>query len=175
MNTQLQHKQCNSSSRRNQINQKEHTNSQHFLIHSTVCKEWKFNAISSNKIQIEKKQGKDILQNFNLSLQIFISSPNNAARKFAVIPNDPLLILNSIFPGDKKVYFYNGQILEPKYSFNYYGITNEDRIVTVPFEQINFQSELFWRKVTKNSMNDQERFIITNDVEAKRFVSKNSD
>jgi hypothetical protein len=77
------------------------------------------------------------------SLIIFICSPNYQSRKVSVIPTDPLYVVNPIFPGHKKVYFYNGEILDPNLSFNYYGITNHDRIVTVAIEQMDINAELF--------------------------------
>jgi hypothetical protein len=64
-------------------------------------------------------------------------------KKVSVIPTDPLYVVNPIFPGYKKVYFNHGEILDPNKSFNYYGVTNGDRIVTVPIEQMSINTELF--------------------------------
>jgi hypothetical protein len=49
--------------------------------------------------------------------------------------------LNPIFLGQKKVYFCSGGILDPNQSFQYYGITDEDRIVTDPIEQMNLKTD----------------------------------
>jgi hypothetical protein len=109
------------------------------------------------------------------SIVIFVCAPSYQGRKVSVIPTDPLYVLNPIFPGDKKVYFYNGDILNPNLSFTDYGISNGDRIVIVPIEQMNIQTEEFWRKATRNSANDKEGFSGIHDKQSKQLFARKND
>jgi hypothetical protein len=175
MFAQHQQEHFNSSSRTNQVIKKEMINPEHFGIPFETHNQFDSDKIPRNTIQIEKKEESHDFKNPNRSLIIYICSPNNKARKVSVIPDDSVYIVNSVFPGQRKVYFYNGEILDPNHSFNYYGITNGDRIVTVPIEQMNFNTELFWRKATKNCENNQERYTSMNDIQTKRLIAKNND
>jgi hypothetical protein len=109
------------------------------------------------------------------SIIIYICAPNYQGRKISVIPTDPLYIVNPIFPGDKKVYFFNGDVLNPNHSFTDYGISNRDRIVTVPAEQMNHQVEAFWRKATRSNENDKERFTGVHDRQTKQLFARSND
>jgi hypothetical protein len=109
------------------------------------------------------------------SLIIYACSPSNQGRKVAVVPTDPLYVLNPIFPGDQKVYFFNGNVLNQNHSFRDYDISNGDRIVTVPVEQMNLNVEVFWRKATRNSSNDKERFTGIHDRQTQVLFAKNND
>lgn len=108
-------------------------------------------------------------------LAICICAPNSQGKKVGVVPTDPLFILNPLFPGDQKVYFYNGDVLNSHCSFQDYGISNGDRIVTVPFEQMNLSTEIFWRNATRNSSNYKERSNGLHDEQTKFLNAKNND
>jgi hypothetical protein len=109
------------------------------------------------------------------SIIIYICAPSFQFRKVAIVPTDPLYVVNPIFPGDRKVYFYNGNILNPNRSFSNYNISNGDRIVTVPIEQMNLNLETFWRKTTRNSANNKERFNLFHDQQTKYLFARNND
>jgi hypothetical protein len=47
---------------------------------------------------------------------------------------------------EEKIYFYNGDILDPNQSFQDYYIINGGRLVTVPIEQMNIKTEVFFGK-----------------------------
>jgi hypothetical protein len=47
--------------------------------------------------------------------------------------------------------------------------------VTVPVEQMNLQVEAFWRKATRNSRNDKERFSGVHDQQTKQLFARNND
>jgi hypothetical protein len=106
---------------------------------------------------------------------IYVCSPSHQGRKVSVIQTDPLYVVNPIFPGDKQVYFCNSDILNSNHSFEYYGISNSDCIVAVPVEQMNLQVEAFWRKATRNSGNEKERFTGFRDQQTKQLIAKNND
>jgi hypothetical protein len=106
---------------------------------------------------------------------IYVCSPSHQGRKVSVIPTDPLYVVNSISPGDQKEYFFNGDVLNPNHSFQDCGISNGDRIVTVPVEQMNFKVEVFWRKTTRNSVNDKERFTGIHDRRTKQLFARSND
>jgi hypothetical protein len=68
----------------------------------------------SSETDIQKVETKMIqIQRIILddSLIINIFSPNRKCMKISVIPTDPLYVLNPIFPGNTKVYFYQSDIL----------------------------------------------------------------
>jgi hypothetical protein len=109
------------------------------------------------------------------SLIIYVCAPSSQGRKVAVVPTDPLYILNPIFSGDQKVYFFNGDVLNPNRSFIDCGISNGDRIVTVPVEQVSLDVEAFWRKATRNSSNDKDRLNGFHDHQTKFLFAKNND
>jgi hypothetical protein len=110
-----------------------------------------------------------------VSIIIYVCSPSYQGRKVLVVPTDPLYVLNPIFPGDKKVYFYNGDILNPNHSFTDYGISNGNRIITIPFEQMNIQAEAFWKKATRNNANDKEEFSRIHDKQTKQLFARKND
>jgi hypothetical protein len=127
--------------------------------------------MQSKTLQIQKSNGfvpKD-------SLIIYICAPSNQGRKVAVVPTDPLYVVNPIFPGEKKAYFFNGDILNSNRSFRDYGISNGDRIVTVPIEQMSLNAEAFWRKATRNSANDKDRLNLPHNRQTKYLFAKNND
>jgi hypothetical protein len=175
MSAQLQQEHLNSSSRSDQVIRNEIINSQHFQTPFETINQYNSTKIQAKTIQIQKIEDNPDSVDSQYSLMVFICSPDNKSRKVSVIPSDPLYVVNPIFPGYKKVYFYNGEILDPNQSFNYYGITNDDRIATVPIEQMNINTELFWIKATKNSANDKKRFIGTSDEATKHLFEKNND
>jgi hypothetical protein len=108
-------------------------------------------------------------------LILFVCAPSFQGKKVSVFPADPLYVLNPIFPGQKKVYFYNGELLNPNRSFFDCGLSNGNRIVTVPVEQMNLNVEAFWRKATKNSSTDKDRFSGCHNKATKLIFAKNND
>jgi hypothetical protein len=89
-----------------------------------------------------------------------------------VIPTNPIFVVNPIFPGQKKTYFFNGDILDPNRTFHDYRILNGDGIVTVPIEQMNLNAEIFWKKATKNSFKIKDRSNEIHDQITKRLFAK---
>lgn len=143
---------------------------------SSSSSEFMFQVHDSSQMQTKipqiQKSTNEISEN---SIMIYISSPNNQIRIAYVFLTDSIDILNSIFQGDQKVYFFNGNILNPHHSFGDCGISNGDRIVTVPVEQMNLNVEAFWRKATRNGADDKERLNGLNDCQTKFVFAKNND
>jgi hypothetical protein len=75
----------------------------------------------------------------------------------------------------KKFIFFNGDVVNQNHSFREYGISNGDRIVIIPVEQMNLNVETFWRRTTRNSSNDKERLAGIHDRQIQFLFAKNND
>jgi hypothetical protein len=83
---------------------------------------------------------------------IFVSCPNHALKKVMACIYDPISVLFHILPIGQKTLFYQGNILQSYKTFEDYGVSDNDRIVIIPTEEITFTTEQFWRNVSKSDI-----------------------
>jgi hypothetical protein len=132
-------------------------------------------SIPAQNFQVQINQHKNCSKLPKNIILIFVCQPGFKGRKVSVNPTDPLFIVNVVFPGQKKVYFFYGKILNPVLTFHDCYITNGARIVTVPIEQMSINAEAFWKKATQNCSKDKNKLSVNNDQVSKRLVARNKD
>jgi hypothetical protein len=111
----------------------------------------------------------------NHKIFLYACQPNFQGKKVRVLPTDPVYILNPIFPGEKKVYFHNGEAINPTSTFLECKIVNGDRVVTVPIEQMNCDTLRFWKKATANISSDHNKILPSYDAKLRGIFSKLKD
>lgn len=116
-----------------------------------------------------------ISQNENDQIFIYVSFPNMSTKKVIVSSSDSISILFQKFPNGNNTVFYQGEIIQSFNSFEKYGITNNDRIVIIPNQQISFNAEQFWRKATKRDIETKTQIESFHDPKMKLILSQQND
>jgi hypothetical protein len=132
----------------------------------------------SSELDIKKKETRTIQIQRNIpkdSLVINIFFPNIKGMRISVVPTDSIYILNPLFLGNQKVYFYNGNIIDINRSFKNYLITHDDQIFIITTEQMNQNTETFWRNASKNILDEKEKFALIHDQRSKLLFARNKD
>jgi hypothetical protein len=124
-----------------------------------------------------KKLAKEcfIQQHEITKISVYITFPNMPTKKVNVNSSDPISVLFQIFPNGNKTVFYQGEIIQSLNSFDKYGITNNDRIVIIPNQQISFNTEQFWRKATKRDFETKTQIESLQDPKMKLIISQQND
>jgi hypothetical protein len=149
-------------------NTQEEQTSDSYQLSFQISSESDTQKMETRTIQIQRTIPKD-------SLIINAFSPSVKSRKISVVPTDSIYVLNPLFPGNQKVYFYNGDIMNINRSFKDYSIMQGDRIFIIPIEQMNANTEAFWRSATKNILDENEKYALTHDSQSKRLFARNND
>jgi hypothetical protein len=70
---------------------------------------------------------------------------------------DSISVLFHFLQFGQKTVFYQGNIIQLPKTFENYGITDNDRIVILPTNQITLATEQFWRKTTKQDIENKNQ------------------
>jgi len=106
-----------------------------------------------------KKQGSRII--------ITLCIPQELLRTISIDISMPVRELNTLFPGEKKMFVFNGRVLQSSMSISGSGIKDGDYIVVVPKNEalINKDHE-FWMKATedKEDFSNKIKWSLDNDT-----------
>jgi hypothetical protein len=100
-------------------------------------------------------------------ISIYLTFPNMSTKKVKVNSSFPISVIFSILPNGNKIIFYQGEIIQSSSSFDKYRITDNDRIVIIPTQQVSFETEQFWIKATKHDIEVKSEISSLNDSKMK--------
>lgn len=116
-------------------------------------------------------------------IKVYVYQPYKRIQNIKLNSNSPISILNRIYPTNS-IYIYYGQILDVEKTFLYYGISNENKIVFLPFKsncslidkylKLTSDKESFEQRIDLNIKNNSKnelarlRDIMFNKFELKR-------
>jgi hypothetical protein len=124
-----------------------------------------------NKLQQESF----IQENQFNKMQVIVTSPNTITKKVRYLSSDPLSVLFKLFPFGNKTVFYQGEIINSSSSFEYYGISDLDRIAILNHDQMSFNTEEFWKKATKRDIDNKAIWEASQEPSLKREISRYQD
>jgi hypothetical protein len=108
-------------------------------------------------------------------MQVIVTSPNTIAKKVRVLSSDPISVLFKLFPFGNKTVFYQGEIINTSSSFEYYGISDYDRIAVLNHDQMSLDTEEFWKKATKRDIDNKTIWEASQEPFLKREISRHQD
>jgi hypothetical protein len=108
-------------------------------------------------------------------LLIFVSFPNLKTKKLRICSSNPISVVFQLFPQGNKTVFYQGEIIEHSESFLDFGMSNNDRIVVIPTENLDFKNEVFWRNATKRDIETKKQIQIIQDPFLRNLFSRQQD
>lgn len=117
-------------------------------------------------------------QSFNEELEqkkimVIVTFPNVNTKKIRICISYPISTLFQTLPIGNKTIFYQGKIIQSEMTFEDYGMTDYDRIAVFPSDQMNFKAEQFWRKATKNDIENKSQILtLTNPLMKKDIAFK---
>jgi hypothetical protein len=77
---------------------------------------------------------------------IFVSFLNLSVKMVRVSIYDSISVLFHFLPFGQKTVFYQGNNIQSHKTFENYGITDNDRIIIFPTNQMTLATEQFWKK-----------------------------
>jgi hypothetical protein len=111
----------------------------------------------------------------NDKLIIFVTFPMMKTKKIQIRSSNPISVVFQLFPKGDKTVFYRGGIIEHSESFSNFGMSDNDRIVIVPTENLDFKNELFWRNATKIDTETKQKIQILQDPLLRDQFSRQQD
>jgi hypothetical protein len=97
------------------------------------------------------------------------------ARKVKVLSSESIGIVFKFLPSGKEVAFFQGEIINSSHSFQKYQNTDYDRIAVIHKDQMLFQTEQFWKKITEQNKEKKRIFEAFEDPTIKREISRQQD
>jgi hypothetical protein len=94
---------------------------------------------------------------FKFSCYLF-SDSNCSTKRLRIKSSSSISILFQLFPDNNQIFFYNENIVSHSKSFEELGISNGDRITSIPKTNTSFEEETFWRKISKSDPNENNYF-----------------
>jgi hypothetical protein len=106
---------------------------------------------------------------------IFLMLTNIRLKQVRVNSSDPINVVFKFLPAGNNIVFYHGNLINSKNSFQSYGITDYDRIAITNENQMTFQFEFFWKKVTQIDIERTEILENYQDSLVRREILRHQD
>jgi hypothetical protein len=106
------------------------------------------------------------------SISIFLTTPQSTQKRVTVNKHASVSTLLSLVPLGKKTVFSEGSVVDQKKTFEELNIRSHSRVVIINGENLTFDQEMFWKRVTKSDAELTERLQLMDNQIVKRELSR---